>query len=110
MNFTVEDINKIKLIRCSNEKLDALIAPELKSQFLHLSNTGNKSFILDLSNDKNCDSSGLSALLVGNRLANENSGKLTIFGLQPSVKKIISISQLDTVLNITLNEKDALNN
>jgi anti-anti-sigma factor len=108
MNFTVEDINKKKLIRCSNEKLDSLISPELKSQFLHLSKSGSSQFILDLSNVKYCDSSGLSALLVGNRLAKESEGKLTIFGLNPSVEKIISISQLDTILNIVTDEKNAI--
>lgn len=108
MNFTVEDVNQKKVIRCSNEKLDAIISPELKSQFLLLSKSGNNDFVLDLSNVKYCDSSGLSALLVGNRLAKENDGKLTIFGINPAVEKIISISQLDTILNITSDERGAI--
>jgi anti-anti-sigma factor len=109
MNFSVEEVEHKKLIRCSNEKLDALISPELKSQFLLLSKSGNNNFILDLSNVKYCDSSGLSAILVGNRLAKENKGKLIIFGLNTAVEKIISISQLDTILNIAANEENALN-
>ena len=108
MNFTVEDVNQKKVIRCSNEKLDAIISPELKSQFLLLSKSGNNDFVLDLSNVKYCDSSGLSALLVGNRLAKENDGKLTIFGINPAVEKIISISQLDTILNIKSDERGAI--
>ena len=108
MNFTVEDVNQKKIIRCSNEKLDALVSPELKSQFLLLSKSGNNDFVLDLSNVKYCDSSGLSALLVGNRLAKENDGKLTIFGINTGVEKIISISQLDTILNIVKEEKNAI--
>ena len=108
MNFTIEDNNEKKVIRCSNEKLDTFISSELKSQFLILSKSGNHDFVLDLSKVKYCDSSGLSALLVGNRLAKENDGKLTIFGLNPAVKKIISISQLDTILNIVTNEDNAI--
>jgi anti-anti-sigma factor len=108
MNFTVEDVNQKKIIRCSNEKLDAIVSPELKSQFLLLSKSGNNDFVLDLSNVKYCDSSGLSALLVGNRLAKENDGKLTIFGINPAVEKIISISQLDTILNIASDERGAI--
>jgi anti-anti-sigma factor len=57
---------------------------------------------------KYCDSSGLSALLVGNRIVKEKEGFLNIFGLNPMVEKIISISQLDTVFNITDNEETAL--
>jgi len=108
MNFIVEDKSKKKVIRCSIEKLDSMNAPELKSQFLHLSKTGSSSFILDLSNVRYCDSSGLSALLVGNRIAKENKGEFTIFGLQPAVEKIIAISQLDSVLHIVKNEDKAL--
>ena len=108
MNFTVEDVNQKKLIRCSNEKLDAIVSPELKSQFLVLSKSGSNDFVLDLTNVKYCDSSGLSALLVGNRLAKENEGKLTIFGLNAAVEKIISISQLDTILNIAADEANAI--
>jgi anti-anti-sigma regulatory factor len=33
---------------------------------------------------------------------------LIIFGLKPAVEKIISISQLDTILNIAANEENAL--
>ncbi|MEC8004940.1 MAG: STAS domain-containing protein, partial [Bacteroidota bacterium] len=66
-------------------------------------------FIVDLSRVKYCDSSGLSALLVGNRLAKEKKSKMTLFGLQPSVEKIISISQLDTVFNIVSTENDIIN-
>jgi anti-anti-sigma factor len=64
---------------------------------------------VDLSEVKYCDSSGLSALLVGNRISKEHNGSLTLFGLQPAVDKIITISQLDKVLNITLDQDTALN-
>ena len=100
MNFTVEDVNQIKLIRCSNEKLDAIVSPELKSQFLILSKSGSNDFVLDLTNVKYCDSSGLSALLVGNRFSKSSEGTFVVCGLQPNVEKLINISQLNSVLNI----------
>ena len=34
---------------------------------------------------------------------------MILFGLQPSVEKIISISQLDTVFNIVSTENDIIN-
>ena len=67
-------------------------------------------FVIDLNKVKYCDSSGLSALLVGNRILKEKEGKLVMFGINPMVQKIITISQLDTVFNIFENEKSALNN
>jgi len=108
MSFSVDVKDNNSIIRCMVEKLDTMNAPDLKSQFVLLSKNGDNNLIVDLSQVKYCDSSGLSALLVGNRLAKENKGKLIIFGLQSAVEKIISISQLDTVFQIVLNEENAL--
>jgi len=96
-------------VRCISDKLDALVSPELKTLFLHHSNNGVVDFIVDLTKVKYCDSSGLSALLVGNRIINEKEGSLNLFGLNPMVEKIISISQLDTVFNIHDIEENTLN-
>tara|TARA_B110000003_G_scaffold246861_1_gene257633 strand:- start:50 stop:382 length:333 start_codon:yes stop_codon:yes gene_type:complete len=108
MAFSVEKIKNQSVIRCKHEKLDTITGPELKSQFIYLSKNGDNNFIVDLSEVKYCDSSGLSALLVGNRISKEHDGSLVLFGLQPAVDKIITISQLDKVLNITLDENTAL--
>ncbi|MFM9052204.1 MAG: STAS domain-containing protein, partial [Bacteroidota bacterium] len=53
-----------------------------------------------------CDSSGLSALLVGYRLCRDANGTYVLTGVQDHVRKLISISQLDTMLQVvpTLNE------
>ena len=68
MNFKVENNKNHTTFRCSFEKLDSLVAPELKALFLDQSNKGSNTFVVDLSQIKYCDSSGLSALLVGNRI------------------------------------------
>lgn len=83
------------------EKLDSRVSPELKSELVMINSNGEKNIILDLSNSKYCDSSGLSAVLIGNRLCRELEGSFVLCELQDSVKKLITISQLDTVLSIT---------
>ena len=45
-----------------------------------------------------CDSSGLSAILLGNRLCKDAGGKFIIASLKPNVQKLIEISQLNSVL------------
>ena len=50
---------------------------------------------------KYCDSSGLSALLIGNRVCKEANGSFIISTVQPTVMKLITISQLESILNIT---------
>ena len=61
-----------------------------------------------MSKCKYCDSSGLSAVLVANRMCKDTNGKFILCGLQPNVEKLIQIAQLDRVLSITSNEKEAL--
>ncbi|MBP6575433.1 MAG: STAS domain-containing protein, partial [Flavobacteriales bacterium] len=57
--------------------------------------------IIDLTNTRYCDSSGLSALLVANRLCKSVGGSLVVCGLQEPVQKLVQISQLESVLSIT---------
>ena len=82
------------------ENLNSVVAPGLKSEFVILSNEGTPNLILDLSQVKYVDSSGLSAILTANRLW-KNLGIFVLTGIQHDpVRKLIEISRLDTVLNI----------
>jgi anti-anti-sigma factor len=101
MSFEIEKKDKYTLIRSKVEKLDSTVSPLLKSELVVISNDGGRNIIIDLSDTRYCDSSGLSAILVGNRLCKNANGSFIVCGLQDSVKKLITISQLDTILNIT---------
>ncbi|MFM7021363.1 MAG: STAS domain-containing protein [Flavobacteriales bacterium] len=101
MNFTVDKQEKYTAINLHVEKLDTTIAPSLKSELVMLNANGTKNIIINLVETRYCDSSGLSAILVANRLCKNVGGTFVLTGLQDSVKKLVSISQLDTILNIT---------
>jgi anti-sigma B factor antagonist len=101
MPFNVEKSNRYSLIRIQADKLDTLVAPALKSELVMLNSDGTRNLIIDLSETRYCDSSGLSAILVANRLCKNANGVLVLTGLQETVKKLISISQLDSILIIT---------
>jgi len=101
MNFEIKQEEKYGLIIVKVEKLDTNYAPDLKSELVNLNKDGYKNIIIDLSSARYCDSSGLSAILVGNRLCKQSEGSFVICGLQRAVSKLINISQLHTVLNIT---------
>jgi anti-anti-sigma factor len=106
--FTIDNEEKYGLIRAEVEKLDTLSAPDLKSELLILIKGGQRNIIVDLSNTRYCDSSGLSALLTGNRLCKEVEGSFVIAGLQPAVEKLIQISQLTQVLSIVPTAEEAI--
>ncbi len=101
MSYHVDRSDNYALITIEAEKLDSNIAPSLKSELVVLNTDGVKNIIIDLTATRYCDSSGLSAILVGNRLCKNCEGTFIITGLQSPVKKLISISQLDTILTIT---------
>ncbi len=101
MNFTIEDKGRYTLVTSNVEKLDTTCAPELKSELVYLNKTGVRNVLMDLTNTRYCDSSGLSALLVANRLCKSVNGSFVVCGLQEPVQKLVQISQLETVLSIT---------
>ena len=110
MEFKIDKFENHTLIKVLEEKLDTHIAPTLKSELVLVSGNGEKNIVLDLSNCRYCDSSGLSAILVANRLCKNASGTFVLTGLNDAVERLIIISQLDTVLNIanSLDEAVAL--
>ncbi len=95
------------IIKVLVEKLDTNIAPALKSELVLIAGNGEKNMIIDLSECRYCDSSGLSAILVANRLCKNSKGKFVLTGLQTAVERLITISQLDTVLIIRDNIDDS---
>jgi anti-anti-sigma factor len=95
------------MFKISEEKLDTTIAPDVKTKFAESKASGAKYLIVDLNDVKYADSSGLSALLVGNRSFSE-IGCFVIFGVQEHVEKLIKISMLDKVLNILPSKEEAV--
>jgi len=108
MKFAVEPREKLVIISTNVEKLDALQAPELKSEIVLQNKAGVRNIVLDLSSTRYIDSSGLSAILVANRLCRDANGTCVITGLQEAVKKLIMLSQLESILKITPTVNEAV--
>lgn len=107
MKFSLDIRDNIATITSHVEKLDALHAPDLKAELVRIAKEGNNHIILNLTESRYCDSSGLSAVLIGNRLCRDSEGTFVLCGLQPSVEKLIQISQLDRVLTIVPTASEA---
>lgn len=108
MQFTLDRQEKYNTIKLNMEKLDSTVAPELKSEFLAVADQGVPNIIVDLSEVKYVDSSGLSALLVGNRIFTENNGVFILACVSDHAMKLITISQLDKVLTIIPSVEEAV--
>lgn len=107
-NFTVEYKDTMAILQLRTEKLDGVISPDLKSALVEINSNGFRNIIVNLEDTRYCDSSGLSAILVGNRLCKNAQGCFVICHLQPMVMKLISISQLNNILNITPTQEEAV--
>jgi anti-anti-sigma factor len=98
MKIRVDKNDVFVEIRLEEERLDSSVSPRLKSDLVMLHSEGCVNMLLDLSAVSYIDSSGLSALLVGNRLCTGSGGKIVLTGLSPFVTGLLQISRLDTLL------------
>lgn len=107
MKFSVDRQDNYTIIKLDEEKLDTSIAPEMKSELVKLDSDGVENLIINLVNVKYSDSSGLSALLVANRVFG-GKGSFVLCEVQEHVLKLIKISQLDKVMEITPTQEEAV--
>lgn len=108
MDFIVNQDNSVAVVKTNVDRLNAGNASDLKAELVLLNKNNVNKIVIDMSKTKYCDSSGLSAILVANRLCKDTNGKFALCGLQDNVQKLIEIAQLDRVLNITSTESEAV--
>lgn len=96
------------ILHLQEEKLNSIIAPDLKSAMIMYNAQGQRNIILDLSEVKFADSSGLSALLRANSLCSSAQGLFVLFGISDNVRNLINITHLDRVFNILPTQQEAI--
>lgn len=101
MNFEIKKVDSITIFKLNEKRLDTGISGLVKGEFtILLKVEENKKLILDLSEVETCDSSGLSAILVANRILNSTGGSMRIAAPSEKVYTLIKITQLDRVLPV----------
>jgi anti-anti-sigma factor len=102
MNHQIEKRDNIAIFFLKEKRLDANISGLVKGEFTNLvRGEGIPNLILDLTETEQCDSSGLSALLVANRLVSALGGELRIVTASDKIMTLIRITQLDRVLMLS---------
>ena len=97
-NYNIEKKDKFTLIKINEDRFTARITPDLKHEISLIKEDSIKNIIFDLEDVRYCDSSGLSVILIANRICEENNGSLVLCGASSNVHKLIEISQLNNVL------------
>ncbi|MGQ9804595.1 MAG: STAS domain-containing protein [Chlorobiales bacterium] len=110
MNFVIESKKDITIFRLQEKRLDASLAPELKSQVLMLVAQGKKYLIFDLAQVDAIDSSGIGALLIAHRHTAEMEGFAAFIGVHGNVKDLLQMMQLHKQLYIFSSVQEVLRN
>jgi len=109
MNYETKKIGDITVFKLNESRLDTNISGLLKGEFTKILKVNDvKKFIIDLSLVESCDSSGLSAILVANRIISSSDGQIRIASPREKVLSLIRITQLDRVLGVTETVDEAI--
>ncbi len=110
MNFETKKIDDITVFKLNEKRLDTNISGLVKGEFTMLIKIqGVNKLVLDLSEVESCDSSGLSSILVANRLVNTLGGNIRIAAPTQKVLTLIRITQIDRVLPVYETVDEAIN-
>ena len=100
MKHSIDKQDHYAIMTLEEENLNSILAPDLKSELVIFKNEGLTNLVISLAKVKYIDSSGLSAILTGNRLWKENGSFILTEINHASVKKLIEISRLESILTI----------
>jgi anti-anti-sigma regulatory factor len=95
MDFRSEKKEGYTLIKVLRGKLDEGLTPSLKMELVRIQAGGEKNMVFDLSACTGCNSSGLSSLLIANRLCKIAGGRLGLTGLSEGWVQLLREAQLD---------------
>ena len=108
MQFSMEEIKGVKVLRLNEKRLDTTVAPHLKAELILMLSKKPYNILIDLKNVDYADSSGLGALLLGLRQARDKDGSLALLNINKRVKDLIHIARLEDVLRIFDVEEEAI--
>ncbi|MBC8043317.1 MAG: STAS domain-containing protein [Rhizobacter sp.] len=110
MKFSINTKKELTIFKLDEKRLDASLAPELKSEFVVLIEAEKKRYlIVDLSQVEAMDSSGLGAILMAHRQTVAHGGFAAFIGIRGKVKDLIKMAGLERQLNIFSSVQDVIN-
>ena len=106
LRIDLADVNRGRLVRVAGE-VDLHSSPQLRTLLLQVLEQEPELLILDLSAVSYMDSSGVGTMVELKRLAERQGGQVVLAGLQPRVRGVFEITQLDKFFAIVDNVDEA---
>ena len=107
MEIEREDFGDTAVIRCLEDRLDAVIAVQFKDKFRGFADDGTTRFVLDMSRIEFMDSSGLGAIVAVYKLLGQDK-LLDLAALTQPVERVFKLTRMDSVFNIYADTDAAL--
>lgn len=108
MRFSVEQQDTVAIFTLKESSLDAVLSPDVKAELLIICQPTLEALIIDLSMVQLCDSAGLSALLLAQRLMKEHEAPVFLVGASDRIKSLLRISQLEWLFEYYATVEDAI--
>jgi len=108
MRFSVEQQDTVAIFTLKESCLDAVLSPDVKAELLIICQPTLEALIIDLSMVQLCDSAGLSALLLAQRLMKEHEAPVILVGASDRIKSLLRISQLEWLFEYYATVEDAI--
>jgi len=98
---------EILIVKPVEKRLDASVAVEFKGKMAEFIKDGNELIVLDLSDVKFMDSSGLGAIVSSLKTLGRK-GDLVISGTKEAVSSLFTITRMDRVFRMFANAEEAV--
>lgn len=108
MKFLLDKKEQFTLFQLLEPSLDARNASQFKSEMVVLNAEGIKSLVLDLSEVKTLDATGVGALLLADRLCTDDKGVLVLLGVSDDLQKSLDSHNVSGAFNILNRMEEAV--
>ena len=107
MKLAVRDVNKIAILDPSGD-VDLSSSPRLREDLLKQMQSGASSVLVNMTDVRYIDSSGIATLVEGLQLAKHHKKHFGLYGLRTNARSVLELARLDTVFTIFESEAEAL--
>ena len=107
MDISFKDRGEHKIIEVSGE-VDLYNVSELKKALFSITNGDHGSVVVDMANVNYMDSSGIGALVAGQKKMKAHSGRFALMNIHDDVLNILKLATLDKFFKIYDSEEDLI--
>lgn len=107
MKVHLRNTNNISILDCSGE-VDLYSSPQLRDTLLKEMHSGVPSVLLNMTEVRYIDSSGIATLVEGLQLSKQTQTRFGLYGLQKNARSVLELARLHKVFTIFENEQEAV--